>query len=357
MAETTTLKDDLKDAVTPRTALLVLGVLLLQLGFIWSYAAAFHRPAPDSIPIAVVAPPSIAPKIVDGLNSISGKPVHASHATSLADALTQLRNRDVLGVFVPSLSGTNDRLIVQSATGPSGSDAATTILTRVDASQHRTLAVTDSVKVIAADNRSLTSFYLMIGWAMGGYLAASLLGMSFGSRPANARRLGIRLGTLAIYALISGVMGALVVGPMLHALPNVWSAWWIGALLVFTTGAFSTALSITFGTAGIGLTFLLFVVLGNPSAGGPYPWALLPPFWKAIGPWLPNGAALDAIRSLIYVNGANIGRDVLVLVAYSVVGVAVSFLVVGVAKRSIAVLPGDDRQLVDPLGDATPATA
>ena len=357
MSTSTSFKDDLKDAVTVRTALLVLGVLLLQLAFIWSYAAAFHKPAPDSIPVVVVAPASVSPKIVSGLNSIHGQPLHATATSSLHDAMVQLRNRDVQGVFVPSLTGTNDTLIVQSATGPAGADATTTIMRSIDTSMHRTLTVTDTAKVRGSDYRSLTSFYLMIGWAIGGYLAASLLGMSFGARPANARRAGIRLGALAIYALASGVLGALMVGPILHALPNVWSTWWLGALLVFATGSFAMAMSVAFGTAGLGITFLVLTVLGNPSSGGPYPWALLPPFWKAIGPWLPNGAALDAIRSIVYVTSANILRDVLVVAAYAVGGMIITFAVVGLAKRSIAVLPGDDRPLVDAQGDRDPATA
>jgi hypothetical protein len=36
--------DDLRDAIAPRTVLLVTGVLLLQLGFILSYVGAFHTP-------------------------------------------------------------------------------------------------------------------------------------------------------------------------------------------------------------------------------------------------------------------------------------------------------------------------
>ena len=64
------------------------------------------------------------------------------------------------------------------------------------------------------------------------------------------------------------------------------------------------------GLVGIGLAILVFVVLGNPSAGGAYPAQLLPPFWSAIGPWLPPGAATGAIRGIVYFGGAGaaIGR-------------------------------------------------
>ena len=92
------------------------------------------------------------------------------------------------------------------------------------------------------------------------------------------------------------------------------------ALVVFAVGAITMALQVWTGLIGIGLAILLFVVLGNPSAGGAYPAPLLPPFWAAIGPWLPPGAATDAVRGIVYFGGAGAGVAALVLVAYGVVG-------------------------------------
>ena len=60
------------------------------------------------------------------------------------------------------------------------------------------------------------------------------------------------------------------------------------------------ALQTLFGVIGIRLTLLIFVILGNPSAGGAYQPALLPPFWQALSGALPNGAATDALRRIVY---------------------------------------------------------
>jgi hypothetical protein len=94
----------------------------------------------------------------------------------------------------------------------------------------------------------------------------------------------------------------------------------LGALLVFAVGAFTMALQVWTGLVGIGLAILLFVVLGNPSAGGAYPAPLLPPFWAGIGPWLPPGAGTDAVRGIVYFGGAGAGSACAVLAAYAVVG-------------------------------------
>jgi hypothetical protein len=53
--------------------------------------------------------------------------------------------------------------------------------------------------------------------------------------------------------------------------------WWLGALLVFAAAAVTMAFQVLFGILGIGIAILVFVILGNPSAGEPYQSALLPP--------------------------------------------------------------------------------
>jgi len=69
------------------------------------------------------------------------------------------------------------------------------------------------------------------------------------------------------------------------------------------------------------------VVLGNPSAGGAYQAALLPPFWRALTGALPNGAGVDSVRRIVYFGGRGVGGDLLVIALYAIGGVAVAVLV------------------------------
>ena len=78
------------------------------------------------------------------------------------------------------------------------------------------------------------------------------------------------------------------------------------------------------GTLGVGLTLILFVVLGNPSAGGAYPAPLLPGFWRAISPALPNGAGVQALRHIVYFGSYGIGNNLAVIGLYITVGVIVA---------------------------------
>ena len=328
--ERPTLLGEFKDAVTLRAELLVIGVAGVQLAFILSYVGAFHRPVPYKMPLAVVAPAGERARIVATLNGIHGTPLQATAVADVAAGTAELLRRDVYGVLVvgPGPGPGDVRLVEASASGVSASQAMTEVLDSVGVTLHRTVTVDDIRPPSPGDRNSLTSFYLVIGWIVGGYLVASILGISDGSRPANPQRATVRLGVIAAYAVVTGVLGSLVVGPLLHALPgHTWSLALLGALLVFSAGAFSMALQVVAGVIGIGITIVVFVVLGNPSAGGAYSWQLLPGFWRVIGPWIPSGAGTAAARGIAYFGEVAIATNLAVIAAYGVLGVVVIYLV------------------------------
>lgn len=195
-------------------------------------------------------------------------------------------------------AGRTDRLLVAGDGGASLSQAATEIVTRAELAQGRTVRVTDAAPAAAGDARGLSSFHLVVGWCVGGYLCAAILAISAGARPANGHRAVIRLGALLLYAIAAGLLGTVIAGPILGALPgSIMGLWGPGTLVVFAVGAITLAFQGLAGVIGIGLAILLVVVLGNPSAGGAYPYPLPPPFWRAIGPALPPGAGTPRARS------------------------------------------------------------
>lgn len=95
----------------------------------------------------------------------------------------------------------------------------------------------------------------------------------------------------------------------------------IGALLVFAVAAFTTALESLAGIVGTGVAILLFVVLGNPSAGGPWSFPMEPWPWSVLGPYLPNGAATTAVLQAVYLDAQAMLVPLLIMTGYAVVGV------------------------------------
>lgn len=327
---------ELRDAVTPRTVLLVTAVLGIGLGFIASYLGAFHHPTPHRIPVAIVAPagapPGTAQRVASQLNKLPGVPLDARTAASGAAAGHLIVARSVDGALVLSPSAAPDRLLVASGGGGALSSALRQVFSSVEQAQHRQLETFDVRPASAGDARGLSAFYLVVGWMVGGYLVASILGISAGTRPANLRRAIIRLDALLVYAAAAGAGGAALDKAIIASPDGHFAALWgFGTLLVFAVAAFTMALEVVGGVVGIGVAIIIFVVLGNPSAGGAYPGPLLPGFWAAIGPWLPPGAGVSAVRGITYFSDHAITGPVLVVTGYALVGVLVS--VTGSSRR------------------------
>jgi hypothetical protein len=87
-------------APAPRAVVIVLvPALVLMLAFAFSYVGALHDPRPHRIPVAVVAPPTV----VGQLERLPGDPLDARQASSEADAVSHVDDREVYGAFVRSL--------------------------------------------------------------------------------------------------------------------------------------------------------------------------------------------------------------------------------------------------------------
>lgn len=318
------------DRYSPKQILIAvaIGVLLLQIGFITSYVAAFHQPTPRDIPIAVVAEPELPDGVdqqaVDRLNAIDGHPVQARVVASTYEVRTLLTDRDILGGYVIAASGP-DTLITASAAGSSAATALEGVFTAADADTGRTFVVRDEIPVGVHDNRGLSGFYLSIGWVVGGYLLAAAIGLLIGA-PRTLREAGLHTAIMAGYAALSGAIGALVTATLLgtftgHLLPLAL----LGAGVVLATGMFTMGLRAALGILAVPLAIVIFVVLGNPSAGGAFGSNVLPAFYAAIGRWITPGAGTEGVRSIVYFHGTGIGQPIATLVLYTAVGLAAVF--------------------------------
>ncbi|MGB6049401.1 MAG: hypothetical protein WBG14_00890 [Rhodococcus sp. (in: high G+C Gram-positive bacteria)] len=318
-----------------RICWLAFGVLILQLGFIASYVAAFHQPTPRDIPIAVVAeqglPADIAIDTAARLNAIDGAPLAARTADSTGEARTLLRDREILGAYVLSPSGT-DTLVTASAAGSSISAALESIFTEVEQSQNRQFVVRDEIPVGIHDNRGLSGFYLAVGWVVGGYLLAAAIGLLVGA-PNSLREAASQLGVFAAYSVLSGALGAWLVTHVLGTFAGHWfPLWLLGAGVVFATSVFTLGLRAAIGVAAVPIAIIVFVILGNPSAGGAFGPNVLPEFYAAVGRWITPGVGTEGVRSIVYFSGTGLGQPALALALYAVVGVAL--LLVFTARRT-----------------------
>ncbi|MFD5339891.1 DUF3533 domain-containing protein [Streptomyces hawaiiensis] len=326
---------EVRDAVTPRATLLIVGVIALQLLFIASYVGALHDPKPKDVPFGLVAPQAAADQALTRLERLPGSPLDPRALPDEATARTQLTHRDIDAALIIDPGGSTDTLLVASGGGRVLSTTLTTLVTTLEKSERRTIRTIDVIPSAPHDPNGLSSFYLVIGWCVGGYLGAAALAISAGAKPSSPTRAAIRLAVMALVALTGGLGGALITGPVLDALPgSTATLWGLGTLIIFAVGAATLALQGVFGTIGIGLVILLVVILGNPSAGGALPPPLLPPFWKAIGPALPPGAGTWSTRSIAYFGNNAMTTSLLVLAAWAVAGTAITMAAATLRRRA-----------------------
>jgi hypothetical protein len=115
----------------------------------------------------------------------------------------------------------------------------------------------------------------------------------------------------------------LIAGPLIGAYPNsqFWIMWPIFALIGAAVAMVAAVLERALGALGTVVVVILFIVVGGPSSGGGgIP--LLPPFWHAVGPYLPPQNAVVLIRNTLYFDGNGTTHAHITLGIYVLIGVA-----------------------------------
>jgi hypothetical protein len=266
------------------------------------------------VPVAVVGPPSVTAQ----LNHLPGDPLDARKVVSRPEALTQIDNRQVYGAYEPA----TNRLFVASAANRATAIALEQTFNLLAAAQRRpAVQVTDVKPLPPGDPNGTAAFYAVVAWMFGGYIGATLIGLIGSSRSTSRRRAAARIGALAGFGIVTGVLSMV----LLRASFGVFSGHLvalcaIAALTIFASGAATPGIQAAAGPAGTGLVILVFVILGNSASGGPFARPLLPGLWRTIGGVLPPGASVDLARSALFFDGARIAGLIAVLVVWAVLG-------------------------------------
>lgn len=285
-----------------RTTAVLAGVLVLATGLAWAWVGGLHSPTPRDVPVAVINGDVGANAVINAVrqNGDTLKAVTYANAQDAGNALAK-RKVDAILSSDSTVPGGAFNLSVASGAGPGVADTVATAVNSVATAVSVPLAVEDLHPVSTGDPRGLTPFYLMMAWILGGLVAAIALGVAIGTVPRDLDRLGMRLGALAAFSLLLGLLGALFAGPFL----GVWhkhtvGLWLTGALVTFTAALIASALASWLGLWGAGIAVVLLLVLGVPGSGGIAPWDFLPSFFRGMPGWLPNGSSVSLIRGLEY---------------------------------------------------------
>ena len=285
-----------------RTAAVLGGVLVLGTGLIWAWVGGLTNPVARDVPVAVISGDATSQGVLAALRQQTSA-IRAVRYANAKDADSALTKRRVEAILASDTTGLDDglNLTIASGAGPGVAETVTTAIGAATNALTIPLTIEDIHPLSERDPRGLTPFYLVLGWVIGGLLAAVVLGIALGTVPRDLDRLGLRLAALAVFSLALGLLGALFAGPIL----GVWhkhtiGLWLSGALITMTVALITSALQSWLGLWGVGLAAVLLLVLGVPGSGGSVAWELLPGFFRDMHRWIPNGLGTDLVRGVEY---------------------------------------------------------
>lgn len=301
--------------------------LVLETIMFASFVGGLHDPTPRDVPVAVAGPTAAASTFAAEVEARADGAVDIDVVPDRAALIDAIDDRDAYGGVVLRRPRQFE-LVVADAASPLAPEFLQQFFGRVAAVQGSSMTVTHVKRLPPGDPRGLSPFYLIVGLLFGGYFGATILSVLGGTSSPSRLRAAGRMLLLAGYAAISGLVAATVADPVFGALTgNFGGLVGVSALTILAAAAATAGLQALLGMPGTAVALISLILIGNPSSGGPVTNEFLPGFWRAVGPWLPGGAGTEAIRNVVYFDGARVGRALAVLAAYTVAGSALAIAV------------------------------
>ncbi|MBW5422509.1 hypothetical protein GKQ77_13195 [Streptomyces sp. BG9H] len=295
--------------------------LLMCLGMGLAYMGAFVTPEPNDMPIAVVGS---GPRTQVLAQTVKDKAGDALDVRTLADrehAVDALKSLDIAGAYVPDAK--SPELIVASAGSDMSSLAVQKIFTPVAAEQGVPLKVTDVAAPVADDPTGQGLFFLLVAVSIGSYASVAVLGAA-----GAGLRMRVRAGLVVGVSFAVSLIGAALAGPVFHLVhQGLWGVWAMSWL--YSAGVLFIGVGLhTFLKRWTTLTMMvLFVMLNFTTSGGLFRPELQNGFFGSLHSFWNGAGFVEGIRGHLYFGGHDLGRHVVTLLAWLVLGL----LLVGVA--------------------------
>ncbi|MGW1105026.1 hypothetical protein [Streptomyces sp. NPDC002540] len=290
--------------------------LLMCIGMGLAYLGAFHAPEPHDLRVDVVGSGPSARVLAQTLQDKGDGALSVRTVPDRATAETNLRDQASYGAYLP---GKHPELLVASASSDTSATVVEKVFTKVAAEQGHPLKVTDTVPTAAGDPTGQGIFFLLVAVSIGSYASVAVIGGA-------GAVLGLRIrAALAVAAsLVVSVIGAVFAGPMFglvdHGLGGLWAMAWLYSAGILLIGVGLHTFLKRWTTLGV---MVLFVMLNFTSSGGIFRPELQPGFFGALHSFWNGAGFVEGVRSHVYFGGHTLGRQVLVLALWFVVGLAV----------------------------------
>jgi hypothetical protein len=258
-----------------------------------------------------------------------------SEYPSLDAAKQAVQQQQIYAIVATGATSDATGLYVSSASGASVANLIKADATQLGQRFGVTATVTDLNPLNPNDPTGLVLFYIALGAIILGFLGAVQTRVNAGSL-----NLAGELAWDGVRAVLVGLIVTLTTGPILgfENYPFV-PVWAVMSTTVFIAGSVYSFFRVVIGGKwALVPTWILFVLISNPSSGGAVAPQLLPAFYEFMGRWVPTGATVRALRDLTYFPDYPHVEPFLVLGAW-LVGSTAAFVIARYAKFGSGLIP------------------
>ncbi|WP_280458668.1 ABC transporter permease [Nocardia carnea] len=283
---------------------------------------AMYQPAPEEMPVAVVAPtPEMAGQVVQGLDRNMAGLFDLRGLTDSAEARELVRDRTVSAAYIlPSAQTPHATLITNEAAGMSQQQVVQTVFGQVAAGQQMPLEIENVTALADTDTMGSVSMYLAMGWIMAGFLiivvGSTAAPMVMGLRTLLPLLVGWALAMSAVVWVIAGPITGAVHG---HFLPLLG----VGAVAIFSTALFTTIFVRLLGMLAILPVIAVLMFLGVPASNGAMSIYMEPEMFRVLHDVLPMPAAVESVRSILYFDADIVGSHLTTFAVWGVISLVI----------------------------------
>jgi hypothetical protein len=293
--------------------------LVLVVAFVFFFVFPGHDPKPRGVPVGVAGPQqAVAPAAAALSRARGGEAFEVERFPGEDEARKAIVDREIYGAYLPA----SGRALIATAASPQVAEGLRGAFAAAARARGGGLQVEDLRPLDSDDPRGVSVNLTMLPLTVTGIL--SVLILAYLAPALDARR---RFVAIVMFAVLGGLAAMAIVRVAIGALPGSFAALAaVAALALLAIATVSAGIIRFLSGPGVGLSFGLFLMLGNPASGAASAPELLPGFWQAIGPYLPPGALAGAIRNVAYFDGAGLARPLVVLTVYVLAGGALLLL-------------------------------
>lgn len=303
--------------------------LFFLVAFTLSYVSATHAPVPHDLAVTIAGPASTTDRIADLIDDEAENAFDVTETTDDDVARDAVTDREAVGALI--IEGSDVTVLIASAEGRVATPVLQTLGDRVAEELGGTATVEDLAPLPSDDQGGTVMFFFLVICTVGAFLSITVISQSLprsGWRPL--------LATSAGAALIAPVLGFSMISVYVDfevTFGTIAGVIGVGMIYAFTVGLIASLVNRLLGQGGVLAVILLLVALNFPSAGGSVPASMLPPFWQGVHDLWIGGGAFEAMRSIMYFDGAQVGRWLMQLFIWTAAALVLIVVVAALEKR------------------------